>query len=109
MRVDGIDGARTGAGREEDALVAAFVADAADGGVGGVHGCGSQSCGAVVALTAPAPDLRLLRLLCYEIAAISNIRAVDPALRAVACAQRQIAGRLESLLSLNEVVLSLRL
>ena len=101
------DGARAGAGRQQNTFITAFVADAADGGV--VHGCGSQSCGAVVALTAPAPDLRLLRLLCYEIAAISNIRAVDPALRAVACAQRQIAGRLESLLSLNEVVLSLRL
>ena len=37
------DGARAGAGREQNALVAPFITDAADGGV--VHGSGSQSCG----------------------------------------------------------------
>ena len=37
------DGARAGAGRQQNTFITAFVADAADGGV--VHGCGSQSCG----------------------------------------------------------------
>ena len=41
-------------GREEDALVTAFVADAADGGVGGVHGCGCGSA-CIMACGSPTP------------------------------------------------------